>query len=253
MIALPSTTWGAKMLSLKAVGLIIAAALFVGAGMFFPAQQNSVVLTPLSDLFVDGRDKNFATPKPGSYKLPVIKPAGDGDMLDIDGKPVRLTALTKGKVSLISFVYTSCSVEKGCPYSMSTLFDIFHSSEKVSGLADNANLITISFDPKRDTPEAMASFGYAALADKQRDRKLPWHFLTTSSVKELAPILKSYGQAISQQKGSDTIDHLLRLYLVDRKGQVRNIYGLGFMDVRLLYTDIYTLLLEDGTITQPGT
>ncbi len=240
------------MLSVKSLGIFVIAAFIAGASMLMPETRRAVVLTPLSGLFDDGRIQNFTAPEPGSYKLPIIKPAGDGDLLDTNGKPVRLKSLTNGKVSLVSFIYTSCSAGKGCPYSMSTLFDIFHTSEKVSGLAANASLITISFDPKRDTPEVMASYGTAALADKQRHKKLPWHFLTTKSEKQLAPILAAYGQSINKQHGSETIDHLLRLYLVDRQGQVRNIYGLGFMDVRLLYADIYTLLLEDGTISRTG-
>lgn len=243
------------MLSIKTLGFVAGAAIIFVVGLLPSStitNKPNVTITPLAQLFDDGREVSFVAPRPGSYTLPVIKPAGDGDLLDINGKPVRLSALTRNSISLISFVYTSCSVEKGCPYSMSNLFDVFHASEKVPGLAANARLITISFDPFRDTPQAMASYGVAALADKNRDKKLPWYFLTTKSPAQLQPILKSYGQAISKQQGNNTIDHLLRLYLVDRKGQIRNIYGLGFMDPRLLYADIYTLLMEDGTIKPTG-
>jgi len=38
------------------------------------------------------------------------------------------------------------------------------------------------------------------------------------------------------------------VFLVDRKGNIRNIYGLDLIDPRLLMTDIETLLLEDGTL-----
>jgi protein SCO1/2 len=237
---------------LKVFSLLAVAVATVLAGVSASHKTAQVDVVPLAKLFDDGRDKNFKAPSPGSYTLPVIKPAGGGQLLDITGKTVELSALARDKISIVSFIYTGCSMEKGCPYSMSTLFDIFHTSEKVSGLAKNATLITISFDPEHDTPEAMAAYGTAAIADKSRDKKIPWHFLTAPSQRKLAPILKAYGQSINRQPASGTIDHLLRLYLVDRKGQVRNIYGLGFMDPRLLYADIYTLLMEDGTMSKPG-
>jgi protein SCO1/2 len=39
----------------------------------------------------------------------------------------------------------------------------------------------------------------------------------------------------------------LRAYLIDREKQVRNIYGLGFLDPRLLVSDVHTLLDEVRT------
>ena len=48
--------------------------------------------------------------------------------------------------------------------------------------------------------------------------------------------------------GQDTgiYAHQLRVYLVDRQRRIRNIYGLGFLDPRLLLTDVLTLLAEEG-------
>lgn len=206
------------------------------------------------DTLLDPTEKAaFAAPKAGTYKLPVIKSAADGPLLTIENKQVTLSAITKGKINLVSFIYVTCNEEQGCPYSMSKLFDVFHLSEKIPGLAKHVNLVTISFDPERDTPEAMAAYGTAALDDQNRNNKLPWHFLTARNKADLRPLLDGFGQTITPRADGKTIDHLLRMYLVDRNGKVRNIYGLGFMDVRLLYADIFTLLLEDGTIEKPKT
>jgi len=125
------------------------------------------------------------------------------------------------------------------------LFEIFHASELSPELAANTKLITLSFDPNHDTPDAMATYGQSALEDEQRDRKMEWRFLTTASPEQLKPILDGYGQSINLAKDSETINHLLRLYLIDRKGQIRNVYGLGFMDPRLLFADIESLLIEE--------
>ena len=102
--------------------------------------------------------------------------------------------------------------------------------------------------PQRDTPEALASYAHAAIADPDGKRKVPWSFLTTRSKADLKPILEHYGQPVAPRHGSDQLNHLLRLYLIDRKGQIRNIYGLGMLDPRFLLADIESLLLEDGTL-----
>jgi hypothetical protein len=39
--------------------------------------------------------------------------------------------------------------------------------------------------------------------------------------------------------------HIFRAFLIDRSGQVRNIYSLDFLDPNLVMTDIKTLLLEE--------
>lgn len=227
-------------------------AVFAISTMWLSKKQTSaptgIKMVAVDILFESDGKPAFDAPVAGSYNLPVIKPAGDGVLLDIKGKTTRLSQVEPGKVRIISFIYTTCSQEKGCPYAMSNLFDIFHASEKLPGLAANVSLVTISFDPLHDTPQAMASYGSAALADPDAAKKLSWHFLTAPSQKQLKPLLKAFGQSIDRSQSGDTIDHLLRLYLVDRKGRIRNIYGLGLMDPRLLYSDIYTLLLEDGTI-----
>ena len=43
-------------------------------------------------------DYDYDAPVPGSYTLPVIKPAADGALLDSAGKAVRLSELTRGRV-----------------------------------------------------------------------------------------------------------------------------------------------------------
>lgn len=187
-------------------------------------------------------------PIAGSYALPAIKHASDGSVLDHTGRSHRLAKVTSGRITLLSFIFTSCSDPSGCPLAMGTLFEIYHASENSKVLGSNARLVTLSFDPERDTPEALASYADAAIADPDGKRKMPWSFLTTRSHADLKPVLEHYGQPVAPRHGSDQLNHLLRLYLIDRKGRVRNIYGLGMLDPAFLLADIETLLLEDGTL-----
>ncbi|AVO38463.1 SCO family protein [Pukyongiella litopenaei] len=189
----------------------------------------------------------FDPPAPGSYDLLRIKPAPDGELLDIHGNLSRLSDLMRDRITLVSFVYLSCGDIGGCPLAMSVLFDIHEASLGVPGLGDEVQLMTISFDPERDTVEAIGAFAYPISIDRDADRKLPWQVLTAPDQAALQPILDGFGQVVNRSGDQETINHVLRMYLVDRQGQIRNIYGLGLIDPRLLMSDVETLLQEEGT------
>lgn len=200
---------------------------------------------PLSSLFPQSEEFQFEPPAPGSYALPAIKMVPDGTILDIHGEARTLSEVLDGKISLVSFVYLMCSDEAGCPFAISTLFSIYEASEKAPGLRDDVQLVIISFDPERDTVEAIESFAYPVTADKAAHKKLPMRVFTTADKAALKPIIDGFGQAIDRPDDQDVINHLLRMYLVDRDGEIRNIYGLGLIDPRLLMTDVETLLMTE--------
>lgn len=206
----------------------------------------------LAALFPRSAAYDFEPPASGSYALPVLKRSPDGQVLDHQGQTRRLGEVLDGRYSLVSFVYLFCSDQNGCPLALSTLFDIHEASAEVPGLREKLQLVTLSFDPARDTPEALSSFAYPVLADPEAARKLDWHFLTTRSLEELQPLLDGFGQVVDRSGDGETLRHLLRLFLVDDEGRVRNVYGLGMIDPRLLMTDIETLLIEaEATASAP--
>lgn len=194
--------------------------------------------------FADG-PAPYAIPPPGSYRLTPLRPAPDGEVLDETGRAHRLSELLGGKVSLVSFVYLLCGDTNGCPVAIGTLFDIWHASEQVPELRGKVQLVTISFDPERDTPEALASFAWPIRSDGAQARKIDWQVLTTADQARLAPILSGFGQTVDKSRDDDRLNHLLRMFLVDAEGQVRNIYGLGMIDPQLMMTDVATLLAEE--------
>jgi cytochrome oxidase Cu insertion factor (SCO1/SenC/PrrC family) len=40
--------------------------------------------------------------------------------------------------------------------------------------------------------------------------------------------------------------HVVRVYLIDAKGMVRNIYSYGMLDPRMVLADVRTLLMEQA-------
>lgn len=203
---------------------------------------------PFAAYFEAPESYQFEPPKAGSYQINRLKAAPDGEVLDIHGDAHQLSDLLEGKYTLVSFVYLNCGDVNGCPLAMATLFDIHDTSLQLPQLKDHVQLMTISFDPDRDTVEAIESFAYPISIDQNAAKKLDWHVLTTAGHEDLEPVLKGFGQAIDRSPDQYIINHLLRMYLVDRHGDIRNVYGLGFLDPRLLMTDIETLLLQEQSL-----
>lgn len=195
--------------------------------------------------FGRSEDYDYDPPEPGTYRLPPIKTAGNGRVLDAQGRVWHLYDLYQGYLTVLAFIYTRCSDPKGCPLSVGLLYDLLHVSRQDPMIGDNVRLIALSFDYAHDTPEVLRD--YASGSKQRRDAQLL--FLTTQSETELAPILKAYDQPIGKKSDADDpygpFTHQLRVYLIDRARQIRNIYSLGFLDPRLVITDIRTLLLEE--------
>lgn len=64
----------------------------------------------------------------------------------------------------------------------------------------------------------------------------------------MQPILAAYGQAVDRKRNpydpTGPLNHTLRVFLIDREGNIRNIYSSGTLDLRLVLADVKTLLLQ---------
>ncbi len=180
----------------------------------------------------------FEAPAPGTYELPAIARVSGHRMLGHDGAPAPLLELAPGQVGFVSFVYLSCP--HACPATHALLQRLDRHVAADARLAGRVQLATISFDPGRDTPARMAELR-RALAPRGS-----WRFLTARDRAGLEPVLADFGQDVLRPPaGSDAaLRHVLRVFLVDADGAVRNVYSTGFLDLRLLVNDALTLLGE---------
>jgi protein SCO1/2 len=196
-------------------------------------------------------DYDYDPPVAGSYALPVIKVAPDGAIVDSDSKSVNLSELTHGRITVLSFIYTRCAAPKACPYASGVFSQLHTLSVDDKALAKNMRLVSLSFDPDYDTPQRLAEYSEA-----MRDEKsgCEWHFATTKSNTALQSILNGYGQAVDKRSNPNDpqgpLYHILRVFLIDRDGRIRNIYSSGTLDPRLVLADVKTLLLEEKTLSK---
>lgn len=189
--------------------------------------------------------QDFVAPAPGSYALPPIQPAADGWVLEGNRLPRRLSSYTHGALTLLSFVYTYCSDPIGCPLAYATFDTIQRRARADPVLRGQVRLVSLSFDPGNDTPEAMRAYG----GEHARSTELPWHFLTTYSTRFLKPILDDFGQDVEIERDADGAPtraraHMLKVFLLDRQGQVREIYSAAFLHPDVILNDLRTLALE---------
>ena len=189
------------------------------------SQRLALVL--LATLALGAGEPRFAVPKPGSYELPPILAVGEHRLLDEQGRETPLLGLAPGEAALVSFVFLSCP--DACPAATAELARLDALLAERPALARRVQLVTVSFDPANDSPARMAALR-ASLAPRGR-----WRFATASSPAAIAPVLTDFGQDAAPS-------HVLKIFLVDDAGRVRNIYSTGFLDVRLLLADLETLL-----------
>lgn len=185
---------------------------------------------------------SFTAPKPGSYHLPPMGKAANGEVVNTENNNIQLHELMGDKIVLLSFIYSTCSDINGCPLATAVFHKIKRRLKKEPELAQQLRLLTLSFNPEHDTPEAMKHY-----AQGLQDSTLDWQFLTTRSEQQLKPILQHYRQNIQkiydeQGQSTGTFSHILRVYLIDKNKQLRNIYSVSFLHADTLINDIKTLL-----------
>jgi protein SCO1/2 len=211
-------------------------------------QQHAAPEVPVELTFGRTEDYDYDPPTPGSYELPSLGAAADGILLDIDGRKRSLHGAMDGRITVLAFIYTRCSDPQGCPLSMSLFHDLYYVGEKDPAIGKALQLVTASFDPEHDTPEVLKEY-MESMSDSAPD-PARWLFLTAASQAALKPILAAYRQPIGRKTDLDDpfgpFAHQLRVYLIDPSLRIRNIYSLGFLDPRLVITDVRTLLLEEA-------
>lgn len=241
--------FGSKRLREGAPGVprrLLAMSVCILAAAWLPAPVSAGNEESGTDTGLIGSSGNdYVPPAPGTYQLPIIKMAADGEVLDATGQKRSLRDLTRGAVTVLSFIYTRCAAPRACPYATGVLNQVHQMAGADPELKHKVRLVSLSFDPEFDTPARLAEYSRWA---RERDLPVTWHFLTTRSRTELKPILAAYGQAVDERRDKGhpmgPLNHVLRVFIIDASGAVRNIYSSDTLDPRLVMGDIRTLLCE---------
>jgi len=152
----------------------------------------------------------------GVFKPP--RPAPDFSLRGSDDSELKLSRY-RGKVVALGFGYASCP--DVCP---ATLFFLAQAKEKLGAAGKDFQVIYVTVDPERDTPERLRKF--LAAYD-------PTFVGATGAPGQLADMRKAYGIQISRQVPSEGnpsvyyVHHSSFVYLIDRAGNLRAMMPFG--------------------------
>lgn len=144
-------------------------------------------------------------------------------LTDQDGKRFEL-ASTRGKVVLVTFIFTSCP--DVCPL----LTAHFASIQRAlaDGNPSDYRLLSITTDPERDTPSVLRDYGAGFKADFRN-----WYFLTGTR-SELAKVWRLFGVNVAKTAAGQ-VQHTSLTTLIDRQGQRRvDYYGDKWQEKEIL-------------------
>ena len=168
-------------------------------------------------------------------RLAVIRAAPDFTLTTQTGRTLRRSDL-HGKVWLVSFIFTTCNGT--CPATTHRMSQV-QQELKRRGLdkEDRVRLVSITLDPVRDTPEVLS--GYMRLYDVDARN---WSFLT-GPPDQVARTIAAWGMW-ARPAANGQLDHPSRIFLVDGRGPIREIYNLSFLKPAWVVDDVALLLGE---------
>ena len=130
------------------------------------------------------------------------------ELADHHGKPRRLEDF-RGKAVVLFFGFTHCP--DICP---TTLADIAQAVKSLGSDADRVQVLMVSVDPERDTPQSLAKYVTAFDA-----RFLALHG-DLAATKKVAAEFKIYFEK-AKSGDSYTVNHSAQSYVIDPQGRLR--------------------------------
>lgn len=167
-----------------------------------------------------------------SARLPMLGPAPAFALDSAHGPRVTLADL-RGKVLLVTFVFTTCS--DSCPILTAKLAEIGRALG--SDFGTRYAFVAITVDPLNDTPARLRTYAASFGADTPG-----WHFLT-GTPSDISEVVRRYG-AYAKKTDGGGVDHLFLTSLVDRAGMLRVQYLGTRFDPREMQQDLQMLSRE---------
>ena len=162
--------------------------------------------------------------------------APDFTLTGQDGNAVTLSRF-RGKVVILNFVYTRCALPNFCVRSSNNFGTLQKRFQ--NNLKRDLVLLTITFDPVHDSPEALQKYAMKFAADPTA-----WHFLTGSET-AIRRVCNLFGEDYFPDEG--LMDHSLHTAIINRQGRlVANLEGNEFTAQQL--GDLVQTVLSGPTV-----
>jgi protein SCO1 len=177
-----------------------------------------------------GHDHETSPLEQGAPRKLVRLPIKDFSLIDQEGKRFRMADL-KGKLVLLTFIYTSCP--DVCPLITFSMRRVQESlSEKE---LRKVHFVSVTTDPEIDSPEILKSYA------RRYDINFSNWSLLTGDLKALAPVWKTFGVRV-ERKSRGLVNHTTLTALVDVEGVMRVAYYGASPDAKKILQDMRAML-----------
>lgn len=165
-------------------------------------------------------------------------------LVNQDDKPVNPSQY-RGKVLLLTFIYTRCPLPEYCTLMSTNFNEINRTLAKEPSLQNRTHLMSITIDPKYDTPKVLRSYGASTTGNYDQEKFSQWEFVT-GAPDEIKKIAEFFGLTYFEEK--DQITHSLRTAVIRPDGTVFKVYPDNTWKPSEVVADVKSLL---STATQP--
>ncbi len=136
-------------------------------------------------------------------------------LTDQDGKSITLDTF-RGQPLVLTFVFTRCAIPNFCPRMSHNFADLQSTIKTYLGALAKTRLLSITLDPKFDTPEILKQYGEHEGADPEI-----WTFATGAPA-EIDALTQAFSVYVQTEGG--TISHGLATALVAPDGTILKIW-----------------------------
>jgi protein SCO1/2 len=150
--------------------------------------------------------------------LKVGDPAPDVALVDTRNRR-RSFAEWRGTATLVTFIYTNCPLPNFCPLMDQNFATLQRAIAEDATLRGRVRLLSVSFDPERDTPDVLAAHAARFKADPA-----VWEFVTGDRV-AIDRFAAKFGVGLLRADGETEITHNLRTTLIGADGRIVKIYS----------------------------
>jgi len=155
-------------------------------------------------------EKLYNVPTPGQT-VPNFK------FLNQGGKTIAIEQF-RGKVLLVTFIYTRCPLPDYCIRMSRNFATIQQQLSADPELYNQIHLLSVSFDPAHDTPKVLRSYGNAYTGEHGDKAFSHWDFAAPSS-SELGAVDQFFDVGVSPG-GNSTLTHTLSTAIITPSGKV---------------------------------
>ncbi len=128
----------------------------------------------------------------------------------------------RGKVVVMTFIYTRCPLADYCPRMSHNFAEIDKALQADPALYKDTHLLSVSFDPTYDTPKVLRSYGGAYTGNYVNETFQHWEF-AAPSVAELPSMEQFFDIGVTPGENG-TLQHSLSTVVIGKDGKIFAFY-----------------------------